>query len=590
MNKNLLLHLGKTITTSLLLAVVSWGCSWTLLLDQGMNQLLKNGKIRGLTLVIVNGEKTEYIKGYGFADAAGETPVGADTVFRIGSISKVFTAISAQQLVEAGVLDIQQPLTTYLPGFSIQPNPSNTGTASDITPWHILTHSSGLPSSFFHTHYSQMPPTLNEYTAQFSDEYLAQTPGEYFSYSNTGMTILGDLIEHLSGQGFKQYTDNNIFMPLEMTSTSFEPNSTMLNKLSNNFVWNGTTASFEVRPHTAVAETPAGNLYSNAKDMAKFMKALLRESSGAVNPGEEKLLASASWQAMFSQQNSASVVDQLTGLKFGLGWFLEDHYAGAVVEHGGDVSGFHSHMMLIPEQNLGVFISFNTNSALPAKFIADFVMDLTLQNVRKIKKPAVGPQATDVIWTEDQLNELPGIYNASAYLLSLNIYRQDALLKVDGLGADARLQLKSDGTVWFVNNITNKNIFPIPGKIAEYNGGKLIVSDSGILQRFQPVPIPAAWVARVGSYAATEMVYEGSNYLPLAPTTEFGELLIENGVLKVSFGGGASTLVLVPYADDKAYIHGLGRNAGETVWIDNEGHLRAQGKIFIAQTTVPSEN
>ncbi|HWR72054.1 MAG TPA: serine hydrolase domain-containing protein, partial [Nitrospirota bacterium] len=181
---------------------------------------MKKFDVTGLSIALVDDQRVVWAEGFGYADKANKVPATPETVYRVGSISKLFTVTAAMQLAEQGRFDIDKPLQTYLPEFSIK---SRFPDAGPITPRSIMTHHSGLPSDLIQGMWTKDPEPFTSVASRLTDEYAAYPPNFVFSYSNLAMTLLGHAIEKTSGRDFVSLLDDRVLKPLQMTHSSFAP-------------------------------------------------------------------------------------------------------------------------------------------------------------------------------------------------------------------------------------------------------------------------------------------------------------------------------------------------------------------------------
>lgn len=315
-------------------------------LDGVMPLQLKREDIAGAVIVVVKDGSILYSKGYGYSDVAKKKPVTVDdTLFRPGSISKLFTWTSVMQLVEQGKLDLDKDVNTYL-DFKI---PEAFG--KPITLKNIMTHSPGFEETVKDL-FTDKPSNYIE-LGQYLRTHIPRRifpPGETTAYSNYATSLAGYIVERVSGQKFDQYVAKNIFEPLGMTHSSFtQPLSKNLAPLMSNGykLGSGDPNDFEI-----VIAYPAGSLSSSAGDMAKFMIAHLQdgqyEGHTILKPETARLMHS---QALTYDPAAHGMC---------LGFYEESRNGLRIFGHGGDTVYFHSDLHLIPEKNLGFFISYNS--------------------------------------------------------------------------------------------------------------------------------------------------------------------------------------------------------------------------------------
>jgi CubicO group peptidase (beta-lactamase class C family) len=314
----------------------------------------------GATISVVKDGALLLAKGYGYADVEKRVPVDPEqTLFRPGSTSKLFTWTAVMQLVEQGKLDLDVDVNTYLKDFQLPqtyPEP--------ITLRNLLTHTAGLEDGglgyligrsekdlaplgdFLELH---MPARIRAPTKDFAS-------GVNASYSNWGTALAGHIVATVSGMEFDEYIERHIYQPLGMTSSSFrEPLPPGLReRMSHGYRFKN--GRFEKHDFEFIHNFgPAGSMSTTATDMAKFMLAHL--NGGAL--GEARILKPETAQLMHSRTLSPNPA--LSGGALG---FYETWLNGRrAIGHGGDTVYFHTQMLLVPEENLGVFVSFNTDNA-----------------------------------------------------------------------------------------------------------------------------------------------------------------------------------------------------------------------------------
>ncbi|MCI0611348.1 beta-lactamase family protein, partial [bacterium] len=315
-------------------------------LDGVMPLQLKREDIAGAVIVIVKDGSILFSKGYGYADVAKKKPVSVeDTLFRPGSISKLFTWTSVMQLVEQGKLDLDKDINTYL-DFKIPdtfPKP--------ITLRNLMTHSPGFEETIkdLFTDKPEGIIPLGKYLSTHIPRRIFP-PGETTAYSNYGTSLAGYIVERVSGQPLYKYIEENIFEPLGMSHSSFEqPLPKNLAPLMSNGYKLG---SDDPNPFEIVIAYPAGSLTSAGGDMAKFMIAHLQdgqfENHAILKPETARLMHA---QALTYDPAAHGMC---------LGFYEESRNGLRIFGHGGDTVYFHSDLHLIPEKNFGFFISYNS--------------------------------------------------------------------------------------------------------------------------------------------------------------------------------------------------------------------------------------
>jgi CubicO group peptidase (beta-lactamase class C family) len=307
---------------------------------------LQREDIAGAVVLVVKDGKVLFAKGYGYADVAKKTPVSADgTLFRPGSISKLFTWTAVMQLVEQGKLDLDRNVNDYL-DFKIPPRDGK-----PITLRNIMTHTSGFEETvqqLFISDVKDLVPLDQYVKAHLPNRIFA--PGTLPAYSNYATTLAGYIVQRVSGQPFDDYVEQHIFNPLGMKDTTFrQPLPAALAPMMSKGYRLG---SGKAKPFEVVQAFPAGSVSTTAMDMSHFMIAHLQdgqyEGAQILKPETAKLMHSVAFQNL----------PQLPGMC--LGFYEETRNGHRIIGHGGDTENFHSDLHLIPDANVGFFISYNS--------------------------------------------------------------------------------------------------------------------------------------------------------------------------------------------------------------------------------------
>lgn len=315
-------------------------------LDALIPSQLRNRNIAGAVASVVKDGHVLFQKGYGYADVEEKKPVLPDqTLFRPGSISKLFTATAVMQLVEQGKLDLDRDVNDYLdfPIPKTYPEP--------VTLRQLLTHTGGFEETLknlFVAHESDIKPLrtylVNEMPARIFP------PGKIPSYSNYGFTLAGYIVERVSGEKFERYIGNHIFKPLGMNNSTFDQPlpPQFAPQMSKGYL----SASKKPRDFEFVQAAPAGALTTTAADMTRFMLVFLQD--GAVDG--VSILKPETVRQMEARQFEFH--QMLPGLGITFMEYLIDPVR--IIAHGGDTVYFHSDMILVPDAHIGYFLSYNS--------------------------------------------------------------------------------------------------------------------------------------------------------------------------------------------------------------------------------------
>jgi CubicO group peptidase (beta-lactamase class C family) len=316
-------------------------------LDGLVPYAIKRDDMAGAVVVVVKDGKIIFAKGYGFADVVKRTPVIPDrTLFRPGSVSKLFTWTAVMQQVQAGKIDLDADVNNYL-DFRIPPKYGKPVTMRDL-----MTHTPGFGETLrdlFVKKKNQLYPLRQYLIKRMPDRIFP--PGEIIAYSNYGATLAGYIVQRVSGEPFDEYVAKHIFQPLKMNDSTFvQPLPARLApNMASGYV---TASSRKAQPFEFVEAAPAGSSTSTGTDMAHFMLAYL--DGGRYDGGQ--ILKPATIAQMWTLQKAPA--PGMNG--FDLGFYQENRNGQTIVGHAGDTDVFHSDLHLLPKQHVGIFMSFNS--------------------------------------------------------------------------------------------------------------------------------------------------------------------------------------------------------------------------------------
>jgi CubicO group peptidase (beta-lactamase class C family) len=304
--------------------------------------------VAGAVAVVVKDGQVLLAKGYGYADVEKRIPIDPETtLFRPGSVTKLFTWTAVMQLVEQSKLDLQADVNTYLTRFKIPATYSQ-----PITMLDLMAHTSG----FEDREKNLFKDSLDELTSL--EDYLVQNmparvfpPGQIPAYSNYGSALAGYIIEQVSGEPYEQYIEAHILTPLGMDHSTME--QPLPEALAPNMSLGYSFGSdFQAEEFELVQASPAGALSASGQDMGKFMLAHLQD--GEYNGA--RILRTETAQLMHTQLNTYDPL--LPGMAYG---FMESLINGRrLIWHGGGTFQFHTLLALLPEEQTGIYVSYNT--------------------------------------------------------------------------------------------------------------------------------------------------------------------------------------------------------------------------------------
>src|SRR6059058_266972 len=317
-------------------------------MEQVVQSFVKDKQFMGAVLVARENEVL-LDKGYGFANLEWYIPDSPQTKFRLGSLTKQFTAAAILLLEERGKLRTDDLVTKYLPDAP--------ASWAKITLANLLTHTSGIPNFTSFPDYSTTeatPTTPEQLVARFRDKPLNFQPGEQWEYSNSGYVLLGYLLEKISGQRYQDFVRDNLFAPLGMTESGYDSHAAII-------------------LHRASGYTPGANGPVNAG----YIDMSIPFSAGALYSTTEDLWR---WeQGLFGGKilTAASLKKMTTPFKndYAYGLAVRTAHGYTVIEHGGGIEGFNTQLAYDPDRKLAVIVLGNLNGGAPGE-IARQLMSL----------------------------------------------------------------------------------------------------------------------------------------------------------------------------------------------------------------------
>lgn len=356
-------------------------------LDRLFNQQMVQNQIAGITAVMVKNGQVIYQRGYGQSDVENKVPIDpSNSLFRIGSVTKVFTWVAVLQLYEQDRLDLDADIDTYL-DFHIPDTFSES-----ITLKHLMSHTAGFEDRKYEM--AVMSPNQLQPLGKYLVSHIparVRPVGQISAYSNYGTDLAGYIVERVSGMPYADYLEANIFRPLGMDKTTAEqplPADFSLNMSQGYRLINGAIQPgfFEL-----LSAQPSGAISSTAADIARFMIACLNGRLFSQD-STHQLMLSRLW----------SHSPEFTGLTYGF-WELQAH-GQRVLYHPGNTLQFHSLMMLIPDQQVGFFYSYNTDTAKN-------LWDITMLELIQHYYPMDNNISSSIYSTQAQLSRFTGNYH-----------------------------------------------------------------------------------------------------------------------------------------------------------------------------------
>jgi len=327
-----------------------------------IKRAMEAGKIPSCTVALIAGDRVVWQQAYGYANLWSRTPARLDSVYLIGSTFKAMSTIALLQLMEQGKFKLDDPVSQYLTEFKIQGEDPK----QPITFRHLLTHTSGLPVDFgpFPLWEDKAPPTLEEYLK--NSLKVTRPPLQKEEYSNMAYSLIGYLVQKLSGVPFKEYVRKNIFAPLEMRDTEFNPRPEIDERLTTPYVVDEKSGEQKATARLRAQVWPAGLVYGTIHDQANWLIANL--NGGEFNG--KRLISEATHKQMLTKQypQFPGPVENLWGSKeagFGLTWWVDERDGDLYFAHSGSVPGYTAFLLGNRTRKLGFAILTNGNRAHP---------------------------------------------------------------------------------------------------------------------------------------------------------------------------------------------------------------------------------
>jgi CubicO group peptidase (beta-lactamase class C family) len=326
-------------------------------IDTFIETRMRELRIPGLALGIIQGDQIVHMKGFGVTGSDGRM-VTPQTPFQIASLGKPMTAVAIMQLVEAGKLDLDAPVQRYLPWFRLH----DAAASTQITPRHLLYHTSGLPTSAgmeYALSGDDRVDALEQRIRALRSVQLSQLVGQAYAYSNAGYMILGLIIQAISGQPYETYMHEHLFAPLDMRQTFTDWNEARAHGAASGHRYRGGVPMSD-QLATDRALLPAGaHTSASAEDVAHFLSAQL----GGGRFGDRSIVSPASIAEM---QRPALPVADGSGFR-PMGWDLVTTIGNVTtIAKAGDSVNFNAMMIMFPERQLGLVVLMNANKGLDA--------------------------------------------------------------------------------------------------------------------------------------------------------------------------------------------------------------------------------
>ena len=440
-------------------------------------------KVHGLpavSIALVEGKRVVWARGFGLARPKEGVEATAETVYRVGSVSKLFTDLAVMQLVERGELDLDAPVTKYLPDFAPR-GPSG----APITLRQMMAHRSGLVrESPVGNYFDPTGPSLEATVRSLNGTELVYAPGTRMKYSNAAIATVGRVLEKVKDEPFGAYVKRSVLVPFGMKASDFEATPEVKKGLAVAEMWTYDGRTFDA-PTFPLGTAPAGNLYADVLDLGRFLIAMLDEGKGPGGPVVKPETLKAMWTPQFSDKGAPRDF----GLGFGLGK-LDGHRR---VGHNGAVYGFATELAVMPDDGIGVAVAISKDCA---NTVAGRIANAALRLMLAVKagKPLPAIETTGPV-PADLARRLAGRYGEGDGAVEL-VKRGDLLMMTRASGG-FRLNLRTGkGTALVADDINGYGTRVVPGE------GSIVVDGKELKRSADPKPPapPSRWMGLIGEY------------------------------------------------------------------------------------------
>ncbi|MCI0697384.1 serine hydrolase [candidate division KSB1 bacterium] len=446
-------------------------------LERFITHEMRDKKLPALSIALVDDQDIVWAKGFGWEDSDKKTLATAETVYRVGSVSKLFTDIGIMQLVERGVIDLDAPVTNYLPDFK-----PNNPFAKTITLRQLMSHRSGLVREPpVGNYFDDTAPSLAQTVQSLNSTTLVYEPEKRIKYSNAAIATVGYVLEQSQKQPFTKYLQKAVLAPMGLRNSSFEPTPEITKHLAKAYMWSYDGRQFDA-PTFQLGMAPAAGMYSTVTDLARFMSVLFNSGKGP----NGQVLKPETLEKMWTLQFATAEEKNGFGLGFGI-WDLQGYRR---VGHDGAMYGFATELQALPEMKLGAVVVTSIDGANSITYrIAERALKLMLavRNKQSLP-PARVPDSVNAAVA----HRLAGRYVRDQDHLDL-VAREGKLLMSR---RELLVELKSLNDTLIVDDRLAYGT-----KILPVDDGLRIGNDSfKRIPIVKPEPIPEHWQGLLGEY------------------------------------------------------------------------------------------
>jgi CubicO group peptidase (beta-lactamase class C family)/D-alanyl-D-alanine dipeptidase len=435
--------------------------------------------IPSLSIAVVDDQRVVFAASVGHADSHKKLAATPDTPYRVGSVSKPFTALLLMIFVELGLIDLDMPVQTYLPEFQ----PTNK-TGKKITLRQMLSHRSGLVREGpVGNYFDDSQPSIAETVKSLNNTELVYEPGSTTSYSNMALSVAGYVLEKTQKEPFEKLMQRKLLDPIGMTESGFLLTPKLREKLPKATMWTYQGREFPA-PAFEFGILPAGNLYSSVNDMSKFLKFLFAGGKGPSGPILKRETLEKMYTIQFPEKDKK--------LGFGLGFFVADMDGKRVIRHGGAVYGFSTEFAALPDDKLGVIVCASKDVA---NAVTTRIANTALKHMLAVKAGRPLPKLENSVPLDPQVaKDLAGRYKSADK--TAEFYERDGKLYIFPHRGGMKVEVRQLGKELIADDAHGFGL-----KI-ERDGKNLKLGKDTYepIATEKPAPLPAKWAGLIGEY------------------------------------------------------------------------------------------
>jgi CubicO group peptidase (beta-lactamase class C family)/D-alanyl-D-alanine dipeptidase len=432
-----------------------------------------------LSIALVDDQRIVWAKGFGYADPQTKKPATADTVYRVGSVSKLFTDLAVMQLVEKGQLSLDAPVRKYLPDFT----PANP-TGKAITLRQLMAHRSGLVREPpVGNYFDPTNPSLARMVESLNKTTLVYEPEQRTKYSNAAIATVGFVLEQTQDTHFARYLQRKLLAALGMEHSGFEPQEKLAGELAKAVMWTYHGREFPA-PTFELGMAPAGSMYSTVQDLGRFLSVLFARGKSEHGVIVRPETLEQMWTPQFVKAGEKK--------GFGLGFMIDQKHGTRWIGHGGAIYGFSTELAALPDEKLGVVVIASRDVT---NAVVEHIADVALADMVAVKRGKPLPAIEETTQLKPDLaRRLAGHYRSGTKSLDLS-QRDGRLFLLPGKGG-FRVELRALGDALLVDDRLGH------GQRIEVVKEKLKIGDDlfELVPQTEPAALPQRWAGLIGEY------------------------------------------------------------------------------------------